>query len=65
MSSLEEKLAQPRADDGGKARATRAQLLARRCSVEEAPGRITIDAMGGRELWLRVAGDLFEQEVRS
>lgn len=69
MSDLESKLELRRPSAGGKAQARRSQLLARwgsrEGSITEGKDLIIIDTMGGREVWRRVTGDLFEQEKRS
>lgn len=62
---VDEKLEPQRRSSGGKAQATRKQLLARWGSAEAGRERITIDTIGGREVWRRVSGDVFEQEVRT
>lgn len=63
----DERLARPRASREGKAQARKQQLLDRYGSRQASPDRITIDTIGGREVWRRVGGtgDLFEQEVRT
>jgi hypothetical protein len=65
MSDFADKIEQRPRSQGGKAQATRKQLLARRGSREDGTKTITIDTMGGRELWRCISGDVFEQEVRS
>jgi hypothetical protein len=65
VSDFVDKLAQRRPSVGGKAQARRDQLLARWGSRQVDAGTIEIDSMGGREVWRRLNGDLFEQEVRS
>jgi hypothetical protein len=55
MSDWFEKLEQRRPSVGGGARATRKQLLARWGSAEVSAERITIDSMGRRESWRRIA----------
>lgn len=65
MSDIAAKLEQRPRPREGKAQATRKQLLARWGSREANAKTITIDTMGGREVWRCVSGDVFEQEVRS
>jgi hypothetical protein len=65
LSSLDSKLERPRTTTGGKARARADQLLERWGSWRIDPNTIAVDTIGGRELWRRVTGDLFEQQVRS
>ncbi len=65
MSTLDEKLEHRARSAGGKAQATRKQLLARWGSRQVDARTITIDTIGGRELWRCVSGDVFEQDVRS
>lgn len=48
-----------RAQDSGK------HLLGRWGASQPDASTIVIDTMGGREVWRRVSGDVFEQEVRS
>lgn len=66
MSDFAEKLEQRRPSTGGRAAATRKQLLDRRGARQVDAATIEIDSMGRRELWLRVGsrGDNFELEVR-
>lgn len=67
MSDWTEKMTvQPRSR-GQRAEASRKQLLARYGSKQVDAGTITIDSMGGRELWMRVgsSGDVFALERRS
>jgi hypothetical protein len=65
MSALEDKLIDVRPSIGGKAQSTRKKLLERWGSREESAASIVIDTIGGREVWRRIGGDIFEQEVRS
>jgi len=62
MSDLAEKLEQRKPSAGGRASATRKQLLARWGSHQVDAGTITIDSMGRHEVWRRISGDVFEQE---
>lgn len=63
MSDFADKLEPQRRSVGGKAQATRKQLLARWGSRQVDAGTIEINTIGGRELWRRLTGDVFEQEV--
>jgi hypothetical protein len=66
---VDEKLLPQRPSQGGKAQATRKQLLeGRRGAREQDKNVITIDAMFGREVWRRISPGVdgtYEQEVRS
>lgn len=66
---VDEKLGAQRPSAGGKAQATRKQLLeGRRGAKEVSKDVITIDAMFGREVWRRITNGVdgtYEQEVRS
>lgn len=64
MSTLDEKLEQPRASVGDRARATAKQLWQRWSAETIIDGdTISIRPMGGeREVWRRVTGELFERE---
>lgn len=65
MSDWLEKLTvQPRSR-AERAQATRQQLLRRWGSHQVDAKTITIDTMGGREVWRCVSGDVFEQGERS
>lgn len=67
MSDFADKLAPVRPSAGGRAQASRKKLLERWGSREDVAGVITVDTIGGRELWRRMKGttDMFEQEVRT
>lgn len=65
MSDHSEKLEQHRQSAGTKAQATRKQLLARWGSKLADERTVVIDTIGGREVWTRVSGDVFEQAVRT
>lgn len=71
MSDWSEKTEQRRPSVGGRAQATRRDLVKRRGSAEQGVDVITVDTMDGREVWRRItgdkgsAGDFFEQEVGS
>lgn len=67
MSDWTEKMTVQLRSRGDRAQATRKQLLGRYGSKQVDAGTITIDSIGGHELWMRVgsSGDVFELERRS
>lgn len=62
---VDEKLAPQHASIGGRAQATKKQLLSRYGSRLVSKTVIHIYTMGGCEVWRHHGGDYFEQEVRS